>query len=172
MGTAAGEGGSMSMMNPQMPEAALEDFDKEMAKRPSPMSRIMEGFDAIKKQRSEMAPTDRIKAAFDAMRSSPQMEMPDASGVYGPNATLGVNVMPGLVKEPVRPPMNLAAHGVVTVPDRVRPAVEQAPETDTSPMGFFMRNALAQQDRESGQYLNPEAAKKAMASSPFSGLFG
>ncbi len=66
-------------------------------------------------------------------------------------------------------PMDLNAHRSVTVPDAVRPE----PAAEESPIGFFMRNAMAQRAEPGGAYLDPAMAEKAMASpSPFAGMFG
>ncbi len=90
-------------------------------------------------------PNDRVKAAFDALREQG----------YG-----------------VKPPLNLNAHRSVTVPDKV--SAPEAPAVDEqSPIGFFMRNAMAQRAEPGGEYLDPMMAKKAMAApSPFAGMFG
>ena len=131
----------------------------------SPNQRVADAFSQIPAEKAA-SPVDRIRAAFEAMRAGQKPptvigDTADANGVYGPNAVM----LPGGPGAP----MNLASHGVVNVPDRVPPAPPQDPQSN--PIGFFLRNALAQRDQESGNYLNPTVGTQAMAS-PFKGLFG
>lgn len=101
------------------------------------------------------APVDRIRMAFDAMREQHKND-------------------PG-------PPMDLSKFGSVNVPDQTRPPLgndgqpqqqQQAPQNPNQSPGFFMRNAMNQQDPESRMALDPAMAAKAPMGSPFSGLFG
>lgn len=115
----------------------------------SPNDRVAGAFDALpaaaRGDRTQLAPIDRIAQAFNALRQQPAV----------PAQTM---------------PMNLASHGVVTVPDKV-PAAAPASAADVNPMSFFLRNALAQREAPGGDYLNPTVGAQA-AASPFKGLFG
>jgi hypothetical protein len=92
---------------------------------------------------TQQPPNDRVAAAFDAIRSRPAQQAPMA------------------------PPMSLASHAFVNVPDKA----PQAPaQPEPSPIGFFLRNAMMQQDPSGGGYLDPTQAQQAQAS-PFKGLF-
>jgi hypothetical protein len=115
----------------------------DSAAKSNPQGRIDQAF-----SNNGPAPIDRIKAAFDAMRSGPEAAQRHGrmsgpahdlmlTGSTGPDA-----VMMGTAGAPGQP-MNLASHGVVNVPDLPRQAPQEEPQQQ--PMGFFMRNAMMQQ---------------------------
>lgn len=126
----------------------------------TPNRYVASGFDALpnggKSDRAQLAPIDRINQAYEAMQQQTASNLVPANspGVFGPDAVMTGG--PG------------APYGVANIPDKVRPAPA---DDQQSPIGFFLRNALAQRDQESGNYLNPTVGAQAM-SSPFKGLFG
>jgi hypothetical protein len=132
---------------------------------PTPNSHVADAFGALPAQ-PQQKPVDRINAAFEALQQNAGRGYPVASnapGVFDSSATM----MPGPV-----------SNGGVDIPDRpgssprvTAPPVVAQGGGDPSSIGFFLRNALAQRDRESGQYLNPEVGAQAM-NTPFKGLFG
>lgn len=128
------------------------DWQSIMMPQQTPNQRVTDAFGAMP---NDMQPVDRINDAFKALQGHGNLVPANMPGVHGPDAVM------------VAPPQRHYAG--VDIPDKVRPAPVEDPEP--SSIGFFLRNALAQRDRESGDYLNPSVGEQAM-SSPFKGLFG
>ena len=162
-----GEGWSGGTMGPSLwgqfnsPEASLESLAATPDKRapegppmPSPMDRLRDSFAAFDQPKAvgepQVFPQQRQAAPGGPVtQAAPGGPVTQAAAQEAPMHAVAPRAAPGAYA---------GAHGASSEP---------VPD----PMGFFMRNALLQRDRDSGSYLNEAEAARALRA-PVGSLFG